>query len=341
MAAVQPIQKNRDNESGNATALHEAPASDDDVPATESAAFKLNLDQFPAIEPVVLLDDEDLRGYEDDDDEFDDTIDVPSIDPDNFPGTESPGQVLKGRLKFGVEDCNENVTIDIGRAVRFARYELPVYPVAFKDVMDAIAKITLGGKTVSYTDNTVIRRYNCAVRKTYKQWFEGQEVACPLTRAEMLALRYCHPWGVLLYDAWVRLESMGFWWFGFYPLLISEFFARNEPHSITSRRRKGPDGSISEYEGEAIFKGPEFLLFKRDFPEGAVVSELGGELSKLKRKTNKLKRKAIELDSERNELKRKVTKLDNECKKLECKTAALNSQISALEGKLKRVGQQG
>ncbi|KAK4181419.1 hypothetical protein QBC36DRAFT_318037 [Triangularia setosa] len=81
-------------------------------------------------------------------DELDDVTDVPPINPDDFPGTEYrfDAPVFANRSR-------ETTTIDVSRAASFAQHHFAAYPRAFQDVMDVIAKITLGGKTVTWDNN--------------------------------------------------------------------------------------------------------------------------------------------------------------------------------------------
>ncbi|KAK0671191.1 hypothetical protein QBC41DRAFT_219942 [Cercophora samala] len=128
---------------------------------------------------------------------------VPSINPDDFPGTESP--VPQGILTH--DDLNENATIDVGLAVKRARYQLENYPGLFSDVVDQISLITCGGATVTWANNKVIERFERIVREKYDS---GQRQGLfPLTRAQMLASRYCHPCGESLPAVRKQLTAMG------------------------------------------------------------------------------------------------------------------------------------
>ncbi|KAK4200601.1 hypothetical protein QBC40DRAFT_296429 [Triangularia verruculosa] len=105
------------------------------------------------------------------------------INPDDFPGIEHSGL---GDTEDG-EKLPDDATIDVGLAVRRARFDLGSYPWLFKKVVEVIAAITKGGTTVPWARNETISGFECAIRKTHNQ----VDVTFPLTRAEMEQLGQC------------------------------------------------------------------------------------------------------------------------------------------------------
>ncbi|KAK4648936.1 uncharacterized protein QC761_114595 [Podospora bellae-mahoneyi] len=226
--------------------------------------------------------------------ESDGNPDVRTINPDDFPGTESP--VPQGILND--DDLDKNATVDIGLAVRRARYQLGDYPALFKDVVEVIAKITSGGATVTWASNKVIKRFQRIIRERYDSG--ERQKSCPLTRAELLASQYCHPYGEGLPAVQKKLTAMGFSCFDFGDLtfkIYKELLSRWNKYRIMIDKLRG---ECSELEST--------LLTKLDTCMGEAAKLETGQLENLSGESRNARE---ELRSHSEELRNSTEQLTN------------------------------
>ncbi|KAK4196185.1 hypothetical protein QBC40DRAFT_268674 [Triangularia verruculosa] len=284
-----------------------------------------------------------------DEGKLDDAAEVLTINPDDFPGTEA---IWEAELR----KVGHRATIDVGRAVRRARYQFQTHPEAFQDVLTVIAKITSGGETVTWHKNAVIERYQRAIEEAHRRWSEGYEVACPLTRAEMIGSRFCHPRGAILPDVMYKLRLMGF--SQFFNVLPPTRFGRFEVDGIISRRETSRGKkAIGRGANEGAFHDISSILFDKSASGAKVTGDKVNRVIEpaptkkitkskrdksyrkdgvLQRKLDKWKRKNSELKHKNTELKRENDELNSRRSQRKRKSSEVDGKLSELEGTFKR-----